>query len=124
MRVEVSTSTRSPGRLRWLKDGLVAASRDRPGGEATVYNPLVPRPGVSEGAVVKEHRWIVAVIYRLSEEEAVRAAKGQVVNLDHGHRMGVDGPGCLDCERPFEDVRGTACEAVPVEERAEDPSRP
>lgn len=73
---------------------------------------------------MKEHRWIVAVIYRLSEEEAKRAANGQVVNLDHGHRIGVDGPGCLDCERPFEDVRGTPCEAAPVEERAEHPSRP
>ncbi len=58
------------------------------------------------------------MIYRLTEEEALRAVNGEVVNLEHGHRMGVDGPGCLDCERPFEEVRGTACEAPPVEERS------
>jgi hypothetical protein len=69
---------------------------------------------VSYGGSIKEHRWIVAVLYRLSEEEARQAADGQVVNLDHGHRIGVDGPGCLDCERPYEEAQGTNCYAEPV----------
>jgi hypothetical protein len=64
---------------------------------------------------VKEHRWIVAVIYQLSEKEAEQADRGEIVNLDHGHRIGVDGPGCLDCERPYEDARGTFCDAAAVE---------
>ena len=53
---------------------------------------------------MKKHRWIVAVIYQLSEEEADQADKGAIVNLDHGHRIGVDGPGCRDCQRPYEDA--------------------
>jgi hypothetical protein len=64
---------------------------------------------------VKKHRWIVAVIYQLSEEEAEQADKGTIVNLDHGHRIGVDGPGCLDCERSHEDARETFCDAAEVE---------
>jgi hypothetical protein len=64
---------------------------------------------------VKEHRWIVAVIYQLSEEEAEQAEGGTIVNLDHGHRIGVDGPGCLDCQRPYEEARGTFCDAAEVE---------
>jgi hypothetical protein len=66
---------------------------------------------------VKKHRWIVAVIYELSEEEAGRAAAGEVVNLQHGDRIGVDGPGCLDCERPYEEVNGTPCDASATGER-------
>jgi hypothetical protein len=60
---------------------------------------------------VKDHRWIVAVVYRLSDEAAAKAAAGEVVNLGHEHRIGVDGPGCLDCERTYEDARGTPCDA-------------
>ena len=67
-----------------------------------------------DGPEAKEHRWIVAVIYQLSEEEAEQAEKGTAVNLDHGHRIGVDGPGCLDCQRTFEDARGTFCDASEV----------
>jgi hypothetical protein len=61
---------------------------------------------------VKKHRWIVAVIYQLSEEEAEQVEKGTIVNLDHGHRIGVDGPGCLDCQRLYEDARGTFCDTA------------
>jgi hypothetical protein len=60
---------------------------------------------------MKDHRWIVAVIYELSKDEAMRAASGEVVNLQHRHRIGVDGPGCLDCERPFEEVHAMPCDA-------------
>jgi hypothetical protein len=60
---------------------------------------------------MREHRWIVAVIYGLSEDEAQRAASGEVVNLQHANRIGVDGPGCLNCERPYEEVRGTPCDS-------------
>jgi hypothetical protein len=67
--------------------------------------------------LMKEHRWIVAVIYELSEDEARRAAAGEVVNLQHGHRIGVDGPGCLDCERPYEEVNGTPCDAPAIREQ-------
>jgi hypothetical protein len=70
------------------------------------------------GGLIKEHRWIVAVLYRLTDEEADQAVNGQVVNLDHGHRIGVDGPGCLDCERPYEEARGTNCHAEPVKRRS------
>jgi hypothetical protein len=66
---------------------------------------------------MKEHRWIVAVIYELSDDEARRAAAGEVVNLQHGHRIGVDGPGCLDCERPYEEVNGTPCDAPAIREQ-------
>jgi hypothetical protein len=62
-----------------------------------------------ELAAMKKHRWIAAVIYELSEDEARRAATGEVVNLQHRHRIGVDGPGCLDCERPYEEAHGTPC---------------
>jgi hypothetical protein len=60
--------------------------------------------------VMKSHRWIVAVIYELSEDEARRAATGEVVNLQHKDRIGVDGPGCLNCERSYEEVHETPCE--------------
>jgi hypothetical protein len=60
---------------------------------------------------VKDHRWIVAVVYQLSDEAAAKAAGGEVVNLGHQHRIGVDGPGCLDCERTYEDANGTPCTA-------------
>lgn len=66
---------------------------------------------------MKEHRWIVAVIYRLQDDEAQQVATGKVVNLRHERRIGVDGPGCLDCERSYDDARGTLCDARPVEER-------
>jgi hypothetical protein len=66
-------------------------------------------------AVMSEHRWIVAVIYELSDDEARRAATGEVVNLQHRHRIGVDGPGCLNCERPYEEVHGTPCDSPAVE---------
>jgi hypothetical protein len=69
-----------------------------------------------QGSDMKKHRWITAVIYELSEEEARRAATGQVVNLQHRHRIGVDGPGCLNCERPYEEVRGVPCESPEAEE--------
>jgi hypothetical protein len=68
-------------------------------------------------APVKNHRWIVAVIYELSADEARRAAVGEVVNLQHGHRIGVDGPGCLNCEGPYEDVHDTPCDAPAMRER-------
>jgi hypothetical protein len=67
---------------------------------------------------MKEHRWIVAVIYQLPEEAAERAVNGEVVNLGHENRIGVDGPGCLDCERPYEAARGTPCDAPPVDRPA------
>lgn len=74
------------------------------------------RTGVGkDGVEVKKHRWIVAVVYELSEEEAELAEKGTIVNLDHGHRIGVDGPGCLNCQRPYEDARGTFCDKEEVE---------
>jgi hypothetical protein len=60
---------------------------------------------------MKDHRWIVAVVYRLSDAAAAQAAAGQIVHLGHDHRIGVDGPGCLDCERTYEDAHGTACDA-------------
>jgi hypothetical protein len=65
---------------------------------------------MTESAAMKKHRWIAAVIYELSEDEARRAATGEVVNLQHDHRIGVDGPGCLDCERPYEEVHGAPCD--------------
>jgi hypothetical protein len=61
---------------------------------------------------VKEHRWIVAVIYRVSEESAAKVTRGEVVNLGHKQRIGVDGPGCLDCERTYEDAHGTLCNGL------------
>ena len=64
---------------------------------------------------MKKHRWIVAVIYQLSEEEAEQADKGAIVNLDHGHRIGVDGPGCRDCQRPYEDAQGTFCDTAEID---------
>jgi hypothetical protein len=70
-----------------------------------------------EDAAMKKHRWITAVIYELSDEEARRAATGEVVNLQHRHRIGVDGPGCLNCERPYEEVQGAPCESPDAEER-------
>jgi hypothetical protein len=66
---------------------------------------------------MKKHRWITAVIYELSDEEARRAATGEVVNLQHEQRIGVDGPGCLNCERPYEEVQGAPCESPEAEER-------
>jgi hypothetical protein len=60
---------------------------------------------------MNKHRWIVAVIYELSNDEAARAAGGEVVNLQHRHRIGVDGPGCLNCERPYEEVHNMPCDA-------------
>jgi hypothetical protein len=61
---------------------------------------------------MSDHRWIVAVIYELSGDEARRAATGEVVNLQHNDRIGVDGPGCLNCERPYEEVHGSPCAAA------------
>jgi hypothetical protein len=69
---------------------------------------------VREALKVKQHRWIVAVIYQLSEDEAEQVERGTIVNLDHGHRIGVDGPGCLDCQLLYEDARGTLCDAAEV----------
>jgi hypothetical protein len=66
-------------------------------------------------SLVKKHRWIVAVIYELQEDEAQQVATGRVVNLTHERRIGVDGPGCLDCERPYEEARGTPCDARAVQ---------
>ena len=63
---------------------------------------------------MSDHRWIVAVVYELSEEEARRAATGDVVHLQHKNRIGIDGPGCLNCERTYEDARGTLCTASSV----------
>ena len=51
------------------------------------------------------------MVYRLSEAAAAQAAAGQIVHLGHDHRIGVDGPGCLDCERTYEDAHGTPCDA-------------
>jgi hypothetical protein len=63
---------------------------------------------------VKKHRWIVAVIYELEEDEAQQVVSGRVVDLTHERRIGVDGPGCLDCERPYEEARGTSCDGKPA----------
>jgi hypothetical protein len=70
-----------------------------------------------ERAAMRKHRWIAAVIYELSEDEARRAATGEVVNLQHKHRIGVDGPGCLNCERPYEEVQGAPCDPPTVKEQ-------
>jgi hypothetical protein len=65
---------------------------------------------------MNDHRWIVAVVYELSEDEARRAATGEVVNLQHRSRIGIDGPGCLNCERPYEEAHGTLCDSSAVKE--------
>jgi hypothetical protein len=57
----------------------------------------------------------VAVIYELKDDEAQQVVAGRVVDLTHERRIGVDGPGCLDCERPYEEARGTPCDAPAID---------
>lgn len=63
----------------------------------------------------KRHRWIVVASYELSESQAKQATTPGMkpVNLDRVNRLGVDGPGCLDCEQTYAQAVGTSCTAEP-----------
>jgi hypothetical protein len=64
-------------------------------------------------AADRQHRWGVVVVYQVSNEEAAAVTDHQVLHLHKEKLVGVDGPGCLDCEQSFEDAAGSPCPGRP-----------
>ncbi len=58
---------------------------------------------------MSDHRWAVVVVYEVSADEAAAVVGGEVLHLHAEKRLGIDGPGCLDCEEPFEVAATTPC---------------
>jgi hypothetical protein len=75
---------------------------------------LAARPemeGWKEQVSVKPHRWIMTVVYGLSEDGARGAYRGAQVLLDRENLLSIDGPGCLDCEEMWVAVHHKPCPA-------------
>lgn len=73
--------------------------------------------GVLPKKVIGEHRWIMLAVYTVTHEQA-KALDGEQrtgipldepILFDNANRMGVDGPGCIDCEMPFRTVHKNRC---------------
>lgn len=47
-----------------------------------------------------KHMWIFTTSYRLSEENAEKAANGEVIHLDNENLVMAGGPICWRCEAP------------------------
>lgn len=63
---------------------------------------------------MKRHRWVVVVTYELTEKEAdarIHGPAGDPIKLDEVNRLGIDGPGCLDCEILYTEPHAEWCPA-------------
>lgn len=57
------------------------------------------------------HRWMIGVMYSLSEAQASAVSHGARVNLDQENRVSMT-MGCWDCERDYDDVAADPCRAT------------
>lgn len=65
--------------------------------------------------VAGQHRWIMVASHSVSPGQASAAKGGAVVTLDNKNRVGLDGPGCYDCEQTYEEAKGKPCPGDPSE---------
>jgi hypothetical protein len=47
----------------------------------------------------RPHQWIVFATYGMTDAEAAALHNGAEQRLDAEHRVSVDGPACMNCER-------------------------
>lgn len=72
-----------------------------------------------------KHRWIVMIVHVLTDQQGRDLIAGKIadgtaeqITWDHENRLGVNGPGCIDCEAPMHAVADQPCPADATEWRS------
>lgn len=79
--------------------------------------PREPRPQYDQGCgaripdkVEGRHRWVMGIMYTISETQASATRTGARVNCDHENRVSID-LGCWDCHLPYDQCFTDLCQA-------------